>query len=613
MWTRPSHSLGFGSKVGIGCGGQLASPLPSVWIFAHILKVLQAVQWQVSQVDPKLMLMAYRAWILARRRLLFRDLVRFPASETLACSERFESVRALPMTRLLQVFKDVTIQTVWEASTKASFVCIDPSHVIEGGSIDVTSGSEYPTTTAVPSEDESGETLDLGLSVSQVAIDEVETIESNDQLPFEIFLATVDGPPVPIKVSGQSTVKNLQQAERCFQGEKRKACTLFKDGQELTRGNQFLQPGAIYLSDFSKDATEPQDAVSAEILRELSKLPPDVTEESPGIEAPPCHTPHDECVIEDQPLANLGGQNFLRIHPPIVGTYDHAVSLLAQGCEVQVRCQALANQGSVWGDDEVRWHLARLQAAVGSSYNVISIDPLLIHGALSSSSFKAVGQFLQQVHQYEAVYISVVNQQQHWYPIILQCKENGLQVTTWDHPNASHVGLHSFCQQFARHVGLQLCPLYQLERRFSGPKFCGSLGIAFLEHRILGTGLPETFQPAEAHHNFLRKLFREALTEATTTWQPWIWGNGVNEPPAEEAVKSLTPLLVSHSVPSEHAHHRAQQAVKAIGPSQVQQALGGKAPWKSLKTPWQQYQVSVHNRRRTTEADCQSFGPRSGG
>ncbi len=90
------------------------------------------------------MLMAYRAWILARRRLLFRDLVRFPASETLACSERFESVRALPMTRLLQVFKDVTIQTVWEASTKASFVCIDPSHVIEGGSIDVTSGSEYP-------------------------------------------------------------------------------------------------------------------------------------------------------------------------------------------------------------------------------------------------------------------------------------------------------------------------------------------------------------------------------------------------------------------------------------------------------------------------------------
>ena len=58
----------------------------------------------------------------------------------------------------------------------------------------------------------------------------------------------------------------------------------------------------------------------------------------------------------------------------------------------------------------------------------------------------------------------------------------------------------------------------------------------------------------------------------------------MNEFSVEEAVKSLTPLLVSHGVSSDHAHHRAQQAVKAIGSSQVQQALGGKAPWKSLKT-----------------------------
>ena len=370
-----------------------------------------------------------------------------------------------------------------------------------------------PTTTAMPSEDESGDTLDLGLSVSQVAIDEVESIVSNDQLPFEIFLATVDGPPVPIKVSGQSTVKNLQQAERCSQGEKRKASSLFEDGRELTQGNQLFQPGAIYLSDFSKDVTEPQDGVSAEILRELSKLPPEVSVESLGIEVPLGQPPHDESVREDQPLANLVGQNFLKIHPPIVGTYDHAVSLLAQRCEVQARCQALANQGSVWGHDEVRWHLARLQA--GSSYSVIPIDPLLIHGALSSSSFKAVGKFLQEVHRPEAVYISVVNQQQHWYPIILHCNENGLHVTTWDHPKASHVGLQSFCQQFADQIGLQLCPLYQIERMFSGPTFCGSLSIAFLEHRILGTGLPETVQPAEAQHHFLRKLFRDALLEAT--------------------------------------------------------------------------------------------------
>ena len=601
----PILHWGQGARLALGAVGQLASPIQSLWIFAHILKVLQKVQWQASSVDPKLMLMAYRAWILTRCRLLFCDLVSFPASETLALSERFEPVRAFSMVKLLQVFKDpekfpkkpenfgnfhgqgtdVTIQTVWEACGTAPTECIESSIASSVVPSEDTFAHSVPPTSVVSSEDESGEVShDHGLTVSQIAIDEVDVPGNWDQVPFEIVLTSDDGPPVPITVSCRSTVDNLQRAERGLRREKRKACTLFEDGKEITQRHQLLQPGSIYYGDFSRDASDSETSLCPEAMSELSMLPAESKPEVPVEDKSQPDLHSNETVSEDQPLTSLVGPNFLCIHPPIVGTLDQCACLLAQRCDIQVRLKALENQGTVWGDDEKRWHLARIQHEAGSSCPLIPIDPILMHGTLSTASFKAVAQFVQHSHIREAVYISVINQQHHWYPIILQCKGSVLQVTTWDHPEAGHAGLLSFCQSFADYLGLHLDPIHQIERRFCGSSFCGSLSIAFLEHRILGAGLPETSSPAEAHHLFLRKLYREALAAATTTWQPWIWGNGVSDPQSEDAVQSLTPLLIAHGVPSDHAHHRAKQAVKAIGSSQVVQALQGKAPWKSLKT-----------------------------
>lgn len=62
-----------------------------------------------------------------------------------------------------------------------------------------------------------------------------------------------------------------------------------------------------------------------------------------------------------------------------------------------------------------------------------------------------------------------------------------------------------------------------------------------------------------------------------------MWGAGIGDASFDQAVDALTPLLVSHGVPSDHAHHRAQQAVKAIGVHDVNKACQGKSPWKTLK------------------------------
>ena len=54
---------------------------------------------------------------------------------------------------------------------------------------------------------------------------------------------------------------------------------------------------------------------------------------------------------------------------------------------------------------------------------------------------------------------------------------------------------------------------------------------------------------------------------------------------SEQAADELKPFLIEHGVPAEQALNRAQAAVKAIGGSQILEALASKIPWKSVKTP----------------------------
>ena len=98
------------------------------------------------------------------------------------------------------------------------------------------------------------------------------------------------------------------------------------------------------------------------------------------------------------------------------------------------------------------------------------------------------------------------------------------------------------------------------------------------------TNLPETAPLAETHHAYLRKMFAEAVANAEVTWRPSMWGAGVTDASVEQAVTLLTPMLVSHGVPTDNADHRAQNAVKMIGAQDVIKACQGKSPWKSLKT-----------------------------
>ena len=54
IWKAPKRLI-------LGAVGQLASPIQAIWIFSQIMKCLQVAQYQRSDIDPTVMLMAYRS------------------------------------------------------------------------------------------------------------------------------------------------------------------------------------------------------------------------------------------------------------------------------------------------------------------------------------------------------------------------------------------------------------------------------------------------------------------------------------------------------------------------------------------------------------------------
>ena len=85
-----------------------------------------------------------------------------------------------------------------------------------------------------------------------------------------------------------------------------------------------------------------------------------------------------------------------------------------------------------------------------------------------------------------------------------------------------------------------------------------SSSIAYLDHRILGTQLPEVQSALECLHEFYRNAFSKALENQERVSVPWLWGAGVDSS-VERAIQKLSPLLVEHGVPTDFVQSRASK------------------------------------------------------
>ena len=607
------------------CGvGQLASPLQSLWIFSHILQRLQVVQHQVAEVSPKKMMMAYRSWLLARCVKQWGNLDMFPPSETLDLSRRWVTYIDMTFQELLSKFPvhhgDNHVQKLWERVQVPSPVIMpEDAAPVSAGIADGSVTSECPSVEVASL----GEGVDHGLTLSQVVIDSQSLGERSPSFgAFELEVSSVDeatpsvGPP---SVS-ESLLEDIQLVIHGETGEVdlsgsggKRALFRFEPGctvEDLIIAEsslqQFDQAGWEVFelsppsgSECEHDCRSTQISVQEPLrlgmkcrIRSTSPVfssDPSLSESPepkhqkvvhPEVEPHPVNAMLESSVTS--PLMDLAGKQFLKLTLPVVCDPFQASSLLSQMCPSEIRVQVLSRQAEIWADDEIRWHLARLQFAP-SNFTVVPIEPMLMHGWIETNNTELLGKWLQGNVVPEALFVTAVLQAGHWFPICLECRSDELIVSTWDLPNVEHIGVEQFCQVFASSIDLRLGPITQHSRLFAGEGLCGAASIAFIEHKVIQTQLPEFRTALESLHQYYRQEFIRTIENEVRVTSPWLWGAG-NDETFDQAVTKLTPLLVEHGVPGDHVHHRAAQAVKAIGVADVLKAVSGKTPWKSLKT-----------------------------
>ena len=286
------------------------------------------------------------------------------------------------------------------------------------------------------------------------------------------------------------------------------------------------------------------------------------------------------------PLTLLECEALCRLKGPMPTNTSELSTLRDQQILTDDRRKVLSNQGDVWADDEILWHLDLLcqqHAAMWEAKQLppvfgrlVPVDPLLLNG-WTQKRYHDLPDWLAVHFQPGVTLIGAVWIDGHWVPFVVWASNQVLHARTWDVRTANHDILVKFCQQISYQVGLPLDFLCSHRLYIDG--HCGAFAPAFLRHMMVNDVLPHFARDIAPIHDVLRLKFEQTLTLHASTVKPWIWGSGQ----VEQAVQGLKPVLMAQGVPEDLLDQRSRAAVRAIGAAPVLTALQAKVPWRQLK------------------------------
>jgi len=274
-------------------------------------------------------------------------------------------------------------------------------------------------------------------------------------------------------------------------------------------------------------------------------------------------------------LRHLTGYQLAALLPPPVTEVSTCERYRQAVAPANTRLAILANEGRAMGDDEVSLHLRaciQLSGRPGTRF----LDTLLAVGWLQCGTVCKVQEWLQLVPDTTCI-VTVVSVQDHWMPVVWSVGICEIQVAMWEHADVDIDCLNPLhgllCTAFGKPMFALACT-----RRSYARGYCGASAVAFVSHRLLGHDLPASETALAAWHQDLKASFAESCRAAVALPKPWCWGLGT-----QDVIGLASELLQSHGVPQAQATLRAKLVVQALGKQEVQQALHGVAPWKSLK------------------------------
>ena len=136
--------------------------------------------------------------------------------------------------------------------------------------------------------------------------------------------------------------------------------------------------------------------------------------------------------------------------------------------------------------------------------------------------------------------ISTMLVNDHWIPLVICCRPENLDVSTWDHARNTVAPVHDFAACLGGKLGIEHALTYH-ERFFMAPNMCGALAIAFLYHRMLGCSLPTNLSELAQLNAEMKADFAHFLSRNGRTHEWTLNGLGdVEDEPSHDARASAT-------------------------------------------------------------------------
>lgn len=535
-------------RLTLGAVGQLASPIHANWVFNHVKHALQSAHLGISKVQPIAELRAYRSWLLARARMVwtFNEDELVP-SEALDLSFKWKSHANLPVSEAITVEGSMD-----EALKKLSEHCHQAVFSESGSVSDLTA-----TQIAIPSQED---------REVQSPTSEVASVESHGRFSLRLVVST--GDPLgdfdtQIFVQGPACVKDVVQAEKSFANWSDQEIQCWSEGIVVDE-NEPLVPGMTLYITF----------LGVSIAQSVSE------DDKADINMPPA--------VPQHPLTSIKGNAFLHMLPPQVSTVCQAESLRKQTISRQDRIAICNNQGSIWGDDEVLWHLEQMCHRLPHDYHdsfgkLVVLGPLLASGWLHGSNFHDLKMWFEAQSCPRGIITAFIDQG-HWTPLVLSCEEHIILAFAGGTDDREKEAVRNLVQKFAFALSREKTD-FTFEKPSYEHQCCGAYVIAFVAHMLTSRPLPKTCDELMQFHDHSRTLFTTTLQKnlcQNLCLHPWTWGAGKET--ANTAVDKLVPFLRERGVDPDRVQTRAQSAVKAIGAAEVLKAIDSANPWKSLKT-----------------------------
>lgn len=278
-------------------------------------------------------------------------------------------------------------------------------------------------------------------------------------------------------------------------------------------------------------------------------------------------------------LVSLDATRLCLVPEPSITDVSLLHALRKQTIDSAARKQVLQNQGTLWADDELLWHVDQLlQVARKPTWALL--DPLLAAEALKRPSSNLLSQWISSFAKRPTAFIGIVPVDNHWIPFLWTWTPQCMIASCWDIPGPPSPALAVLHQGLATAVGSRTWTVHAVHRSFAVPEYCGLCAVRFIDHMLRGKMLPSNLDEVKKLHAAARSMYVQFLDSCGSVSRPWIWAAGL-EP---KAYDRLHALLEEHGVEQSQTKHRAFLLIQAAGLPAVQGAITSGQPWRALKS-----------------------------